>query len=674
MENKEVLLVSSYSRFIEKDDNFNDNTILGLGVFAAKTEDDKLSLKLGDGQTIYKDLPEVSGSGGFVNGTDAVVKNLTVTEDLTLNGDFAIGNLVATTIEAESITLNGQNLSQGLQGPEGPQGPQGEQGPQGPEGPQGEQGVQGPQGIQGLQGPKGEDGLTPYIGDNDNWWIGETDTGVKAKGEDGKDGDAASIGSLISIDATTGTWVIDGKDTGIKARGEDGLALDEHHNADLGTNTNFDEEYFEMSAGAYSCLASGNNNKVEYSFTMPDYMAPTSSNYNYLFGQNNSTQGDFNISMGKTNIIKQPGCAVVEDKNEDNLYGYQDVGTTGIFNAAFGWRNRLEGSYGLAFGRNNQIKEAEHGVTIGKLCKVYKDPKFTDYMNPNYPDEPSPSIAGAVAGGWQSEATRNESVAFGQCCVSHGSQALAFGNCAYVDHGAEGALSLGMNTYASAPGQIVLGIANKVDENQLFILGNGTVEVSEEEVRDTVYSDEEWETRPSDFKLFNVTRSNAFTVDKSGTGAFANNLVVGKYGDGANRFKTATTSMAIGTNNAVYGNQCLAVGHGNYINANTPGSIAAGKVLTTAGKLSQAVFGEFNLSNENMWLIVGNGTDKTRANALTLSRSSTADYGSTTGPELTVNGKITAIDSIFIGEQHAEVATKAWVEELLAEQILKTEW
>ncbi len=33
-----------------------------------------------------------------------------------------------------------------------------------------------------------EDGLTPYIGENGNWFIGEEDTGVQAEGQDGKDG------------------------------------------------------------------------------------------------------------------------------------------------------------------------------------------------------------------------------------------------------------------------------------------------------------------------------------------------------------------------------------------------------------------------------------------------------------------------------------------------------
>lgn len=31
-------------------------------------------------------------------------------------------------------------------------------------------------------GAKGEDGLTPYIGANGNWWLGNADTGVSASG------------------------------------------------------------------------------------------------------------------------------------------------------------------------------------------------------------------------------------------------------------------------------------------------------------------------------------------------------------------------------------------------------------------------------------------------------------------------------------------------------------
>lgn len=40
----------------------------------------------------------------------------------------------------------------------------------------------------GKQGEAGSNGMTPHIGDNGNWWIGNTDTGTKAQGPAGADG------------------------------------------------------------------------------------------------------------------------------------------------------------------------------------------------------------------------------------------------------------------------------------------------------------------------------------------------------------------------------------------------------------------------------------------------------------------------------------------------------
>lgn len=40
----------------------------------------------------------------------------------------------------------------------------------------------------GATGEDGSDGLTPYIGENGNWWLGNTDTGVSAKGDKGDTG------------------------------------------------------------------------------------------------------------------------------------------------------------------------------------------------------------------------------------------------------------------------------------------------------------------------------------------------------------------------------------------------------------------------------------------------------------------------------------------------------
>ena len=42
---------------------------------------------------------------------------------------------------------------------------------------------------------KGDPGDTPYIGANGNWFIGDTDTGVKAKGDKGDTGAAGKNGT-----------------------------------------------------------------------------------------------------------------------------------------------------------------------------------------------------------------------------------------------------------------------------------------------------------------------------------------------------------------------------------------------------------------------------------------------------------------------------------------------
>ena len=56
-----------------------------------------------------------------------------------------------------------------------------------------------------AQGPAGEDGETPYIGENGNWWIGETDLKVPAQGEAGPAGPQGPAGE-------TGPAGQDGKD------------------------------------------------------------------------------------------------------------------------------------------------------------------------------------------------------------------------------------------------------------------------------------------------------------------------------------------------------------------------------------------------------------------------------------------------------------------------------
>ena len=69
--------------------------------------------------------------------------------------------------------------------------------------------------IDQLKQTGGSAGLTPYIGENGNWWLGEQDTGVSATGPRGEPGPAPHIGE-------NGHWFIEDTDTGVEAQGPPG--------------------------------------------------------------------------------------------------------------------------------------------------------------------------------------------------------------------------------------------------------------------------------------------------------------------------------------------------------------------------------------------------------------------------------------------------------------------
>ena len=103
---------------------------------------------------------------------------------------------------------------QGPTGPTGPTGATGAIGPQGPAGENGQNGLNGENGQNGApgttgatgdtgptgpQGSGGIDGITPTIGENGNWYIGDIDTGKKAQGPAGSTGPQGERGPIAAI-------------------------------------------------------------------------------------------------------------------------------------------------------------------------------------------------------------------------------------------------------------------------------------------------------------------------------------------------------------------------------------------------------------------------------------------------------------------------------------------
>ena len=95
-------------------------------------------------------------------------------------------------------------------------------GKDGVDGINGKDGADGKDGTNGQNGSDGKDGKTPFIGENGNWWIGETDTGVKAAGTDGKDGEKGDKGDAGQNGGSSGYF---------HAKASVGTALLQNHSA-----------------------------------------------------------------------------------------------------------------------------------------------------------------------------------------------------------------------------------------------------------------------------------------------------------------------------------------------------------------------------------------------------------------------------------------------------------
>ena len=94
-------------------------------------------------------------------------------------------------------------------------------------------------GTNGKDGTAGKDGITPTIGENGNWYLGDTDTGKPSRGAagtngkdgaSGKDGAAGSPGITPHI-GENGNWYLGDTDTGKPSRGADGTKGDKGDNA-----------------------------------------------------------------------------------------------------------------------------------------------------------------------------------------------------------------------------------------------------------------------------------------------------------------------------------------------------------------------------------------------------------------------------------------------------------
>ncbi len=197
--------------------------------------------------------------------------------------------------------------------------------------------------MQGIQGEKGEDGHTPVItiGDNGNWYVDGTDTGIAAtgakgdkgdkgdtgetgaKGDKGDKGDAGESGAdgKDGVDGSTpyigsnGNWWIDGIDTGVLAQGTDGLTpyIGSNGNWFLG---NTDTGVIAKANGISKIVLSSTNGKVKtyciyftngstFTFTVSDGSDGANGKTPYI-----GSNGNWWIDNTDTNVLAE-GTTIV---------------------------------------------------------------------------------------------------------------------------------------------------------------------------------------------------------------------------------------------------------------------------------------------------------------------------------------------------------------------------
>ena len=101
----------------------------------------------------------------------------------------ADGHLIFTLTDGKELDMGS------VMGPQGPKGDTGAKGEKGDRGEKGDTGATGAKGDKGDPGATGPQGITPTIGENENWYLGNVDTGKPSRGRQGEKGETGATGA-----------------------------------------------------------------------------------------------------------------------------------------------------------------------------------------------------------------------------------------------------------------------------------------------------------------------------------------------------------------------------------------------------------------------------------------------------------------------------------------------
>ena len=341
-----------------------------------------------DGQNGQDGQPGRDGQNG-TNGTNGESPRIGD------NGNWWVGNTDLGVKAQGAPGQNGQDGQNGANGRDGQDGRDGQNGTngatprigdngnwwvgdtdlgvkaQGNPGQNGRDGRDGQNGTNGRDGQNGTNGVTPQIGNNGNWWIGDQDTGKPARGIPGANGRDGNNGFTPYI-GPNGNWWVDNRDTGKPARGESGAPGRNGQNGADGSKILAEDRAPQATDGVKGDYFIDKAAKIFYG-PKTDAGWPTTGIY---LGTNQILSADYQLSEdGKTLIKWLNGQTRVIDMNtdpklklveriEENAFNVDNNNITyQLATIIIGDRIREIGQY--AFNKCKKLKEVEipEGVT-----------------------------------------------------------------------------------------------------------------------------------------------------------------------------------------------------------------------------------------------------------------------------------------------------------------------
>lgn len=202
-------------------------------------------------------------------------------------------------------------------------------------------------------------GITPHIGANGNWFVGATDTGVKAQGEKGATGEAGADGGVSSVNGIKGAV--------------NNVVFDNTQKIVIGANA--------VGGGRDVVLgesANSNNNNTSSSNVVFAYNARAYGTQSVAIGRTATTGESTSnatsaVALGNAaKATKDASVAIGSSAKALNNYGVAVGGssvTEGYKSVSMGYSSNASGEQSIAIGSNaSAYKEGANAIGVAASC------------------------------------------------------------------------------------------------------------------------------------------------------------------------------------------------------------------------------------------------------------------------------------------------------------------